>query len=220
MRLESNYHERWYLRILRERLLLLSPEWVSDGLTECWLHGTRVEFAIDQRLEDPGCKGALRRIIFCIKLALSKALGIILRPCEDTRQYTTHLIQSNTRFLFSAVETHTDKMKKFMVASALSLIRQIVCIPTLHGTLSGPQIAHDLRSILSNDSGIYLRTDPVWATETAQRFDLWRQPTYVISVKPALARDVQQVVCALYRPLWSPSVLDLTGPTGDIFCLA
>ncbi|TVY94171.1 FAD-linked oxidoreductase [Lachnellula willkommii] len=66
--------------------------------------------------------------------------------------------------------------------------------PSLSETLNGTRIAHDLGSILSPKSSIYLPSDLHWANETTQRFNSWDAPTYVVSVKPGLTEDAQKVV--------------------------
>ncbi|PYI11870.1 FAD-binding domain-containing protein [Aspergillus sclerotiicarbonarius CBS 121057] len=78
--------------------------------------------------------------------------------------------------------------------------------------LNGTQIVHELGSILSNGSSIYLPADADWDTETTQRFDTWHAPTYVVSVKPALTTDVQKVV--RYATLHNISFLATGGGHG------
>ncbi|KAL3250621.1 hypothetical protein ABHI18_011094 [Aspergillus niger] len=60
--------------------------------------------------------------------------------------------------------------------------------------LNGTQIAHDLQYVLSSGSRFYFPNDAAWDADTTQRFDTWHAPTYIISIKPALVTDVQEVV--------------------------
>lgn len=73
---------------------------------------------------------------------------------------------------------------------ALVLVRLV----SLSVALNGSQIVHDLGSVLTPESSIYLPTDPNWVKETTQRFDFWQAPTYIVSIKPAVKEDVQKVV--------------------------
>ncbi|KAF2792080.1 FAD-binding domain-containing protein [Melanomma pulvis-pyrius CBS 109.77] len=60
--------------------------------------------------------------------------------------------------------------------------------------LDGTKIAHDLQSILSPESAVFLLGNSSALIDTTPRFNVWHSPTYTVSVKPAFPRDVQKVV--------------------------
>lgn len=47
---------------------------------------------------------------------------------------------------------------------------------------------------LSPGTQIFFPSDPLWETETTQRWTVHDAPTYVASIKPALESDVQKIV--------------------------
>jgi hypothetical protein len=102
--------------------------------------------------------------------------------------------------VFSSSDNNTGRMK-LKILLALDLVSHI----SLSAALSGPQIARDLRSILSPGTGIFLPTDTNWANETTQRFQAWSAPSYVVSIKPAVKGDVQKVVSLTLVNLYSES---------------
>jgi hypothetical protein len=78
-----------------------------------------------------------------------------------------------------------------MWASILAL-----CLVNVYSSfaLSGEEIAKDLRSSLSPESGIYLPGDPQWQTNVLQPWNQWSAPNFKLSVKPKQQEDVQKVV--------------------------
>jgi hypothetical protein len=77
----------------------------------------------------------------------------------------------------------------------IALLSVLACLVPLSEALTGVQIKQDLSLILSTQSTIYLPTDGVFGNGTTQRYNTWNAPTYLVSVQPALAKDVQKVVC-------------------------
>jgi hypothetical protein len=61
-------------------------------------------------------------------------------------------------------------------------------------SLSGDDIARQLRSSLSPESGIYLPNDPQWQKKALQLWSQWKAPTFIVSVKPKQQQDLQKVV--------------------------
>lgn len=78
----------------------------------------------------------------------------------------------------------------------------LVCFlaTSVSANVDGPKIAHDLQSILSPSSKIYLPNNETWASSITPRFNTWNSPIYVVAVKPFLVEDVQKVVCQLAIP--------------------
>ena len=56
---------------------------------------------------------------------------------------------------------------------------------------------------LSPGTRVFLRTDSNWTNGTTQRYTTHDAPSYVASVKPALASDVQKVVWRHHRSLYT-----------------
>ncbi|CAI6338016.1 unnamed protein product [Periconia digitata] len=78
-----------------------------------------------------------------------------------------------------------------MWASILAL-----CLVNLHlsSALSGEEIAKQLRSSLSPESGIYLPNDTEWQSKVLQPWNQWKAPVFKLSVKPNEQQDVQKVI--------------------------
>jgi hypothetical protein len=64
----------------------------------------------------------------------------------------------------------------------------------LHRGLTGPQIAAYLQQNLSPASKIFLPSSPNYTQETTQRWNIYEEPTYIVSVQPALDTDVRKIV--------------------------
>jgi hypothetical protein len=47
---------------------------------------------------------------------------------------------------------------------------------------------------LSESTQVYQPSDSNWVNETVQRYTTFHAPTYAVSIKPALASDVQRIV--------------------------
>ena len=84
------------------------------------------------------------------------------------------------------------------VAAAMHTLCILICALIFAGTpvysLTGPAIAAHFRQVLSPKTGVYLPSDPAYASETTQRWNAYGAPSYVVSVKPALDTDVQKIV--------------------------
>lgn len=64
----------------------------------------------------------------------------------------------------------------------------------------GPAVASHFQKVLSPGAGVFLPSDSNYTTETIQRWDSFSAPNYVVSVKPALDTDVQQIVSPGLKP--------------------
>ena len=62
---------------------------------------------------------------------------------------------------------------------------------------------------LSPGMRVFLRTDSNWTNETTQRYTTHDAPSYLASVKPALASDVQKVVWRHHRSLYTDCKVSL-----------
>ena len=69
----------------------------------------------------------------------------------------------------------------------------LATFPTIFA-LSGPEVAAYFELALSPGSQVYLPTDSNYTVETTQRWNAFSAPTYMVSVKPAMERDVQKIV--------------------------
>ena len=67
-------------------------------------------------------------------------------------------------------------------------------------SLTGLQIAHDLKSSLSPASTVYFPANNVSVQDITPRWNAYNPPTYLVSVKPALKTDVQKIVRHNFRP--------------------
>ena len=69
-----------------------------------------------------------------------------------------------------------------------------LCVLPISLCLTGPQIASHFEQVLSAGSQVHLLAEANYSSSFVQRWDLYNSPTYVVSVKPALESDVQEVV--------------------------
>ena len=70
----------------------------------------------------------------------------------------------------------------------------VLCALPMTLCLTGREIASHFIQTLSSGSQVYLPTDADYSNETIQRWNVFNPPTYIVSVKPALETDVQEVV--------------------------
>lgn len=78
----------------------------------------------------------------------------------------------------------------------LSLLFTLTCVTTAYAW-TGPQIATHLEHNLSPGSKVFLPTDANYTQETVQRWNIYEEPIYIVSVEPALDTDVQKIVSSV-----------------------
>ncbi|MCJ1282144.1 hypothetical protein MMC26_001467 [Xylographa opegraphella] len=59
---------------------------------------------------------------------------------------------------------------------------------------TGPEVALYFRKHLSSASAVYLPSEANYSVDTTQRWNAFRAPTYIISVKPTTDSDVQKII--------------------------
>jgi hypothetical protein len=72
---------------------------------------------------------------------------------------------------------------------------------TIHSTfaLTGQEVAAYFRQSLTLESEVFLPTDSNYTQETTQRWTAYKEPTYIVAVKPASEADVQSIVRLIPR---------------------
>jgi hypothetical protein len=89
---------------------------------------------------------------------------------------------------------------KAMPSLRLWSLALLSAVSTAFNNTTGSQTAAHFREVLSPGTGVFLPSDSNYTTETIQRWDTFSEPSYVVSVKPALDTDVQKIVRCGLKP--------------------
>lgn len=76
------------------------------------------------------------------------------------------------------------------------LLLILAVFSTIHSTLAltGQEVADYFTQSLTSESEVFLPTDGNYSVETTQRWTTYKEPTYIVAVKPATESDIQSVV--------------------------